>query len=314
MALLQYTERRFYGDVNACISQRQTFSYDGIDSDAVWKNEMWWDCKVDSKSFRSFKFHVSERKAEFMIHFDVNVSGDGLDIRFILYTYANFQKITEWMKNKTQQKLDSNGNVVYNKDGFPVIIDVPKPEIDPVFEVKTNILNRTVPLLPGKYGLLFDNTHSVVTGKNLDVHIVETWGKENTRKDLPIKQHLDGLPSNVVACINDANDCYVEGHYNQCAVMLRKGIEQAIKTKISQSDIPHAQLLDVSKNEMGLSSMITTLKENKLITSRNASNVNNIKWFGNEGAHGTMRVAEQDIKDNVEPKIRSFFEDFDLEA
>ena len=29
------------------ISQRQTFSYDGIDSDAMWKNEMWWDCKVE---------------------------------------------------------------------------------------------------------------------------------------------------------------------------------------------------------------------------------------------------------------------------
>lgn len=312
MALLQYTARRFYGDVNACISQRQTFSYDGIDSDAVWKNEMWWDCKVDSNSFRSFKFHVGESKVEFMIHFDVNVSGDGLDIRFILCTYADFQKITKWMKNKTQQKLDSQGNVVYNKDGFPVTINVPEPEIETVFDVKTNILNRTVTLPPGKYGLLFDNAHSVMTGKNLDVHIVETWGKEDARKDLPITQHLGGLPSNVVVCINDANDCYVEGHYNQCAVMLRKGIEQAIKIKLFQSGICHTQSLDAAKNEMGLSSMIKILKKEGLLTSKNASNVDNIKWFGDEGAHGTMRVAEQDITDNIEPKTRSFFEVLDL--
>lgn len=294
--------------------QRQTFSYDRIDSDAVWKSEMWWDFKVDSNSFGSFKFHVSESKAKFMIHFDVNVSGNGLDIRFILCTYADFQKITEWMENKTQQKLDPQGRVVHDKDGFPVTITVPRPEIKPVFDVKTNILNRTVTLLPGKYSLLFDNTHSVMRGKNLDVHIVETWGKEDTRKDLPITQHLGGLPPNVVVCINDANDCYVEGHYNQCAVMLRKGIEQAIKIKLFQSGIPHAQLHNAAKNEMGLSSMIKILKKEGLLTSKNASNVDNIKWFGDEGAHGTMRVAEQDIKDTIEPRLRSFFEVLDLKA
>ena len=275
---------------------------------------MWWDCKVDSQSFRSFKFRVSESKAEFKIHFDVNVSGNGLDIRFVLCTHEDLQKLTKWMKNKTRYKRDSDGRIVRDEAGLPVTVAVPEPKIGTVFDVKTNILNRTAALLPGKYALLLDNTHSMMTGKNLDLHVVETWNEENAKKDLPVTQYLDGLPSDVAACMNDANDCYVAGHYNQCAVMLRKGIELATKIKLLQSGMSPEQLFDSAGNEMGLSSKIKLLKTRKLLTSKNSSDMEHIKWFGDVGAHGTMRVAEQDIKDSIEPKMRSLFEGLDLMA
>ena len=264
--------------------------------------------------FRAFKFRVSESKAKFKIHFDVNVSGDGLDIRFVLCTHKSFQKLTKWMKNKTRYERDSDGQVVRDEAGLPVTVAVPEPKIGAFFDVKTNILNRTVTLLPEKYVLLLDNTHSMMTGKNLDLHIVETWNEENVKKDLPITQYLDGLPSDVAACMNDANDCYVAGHYNQCAVMLRKGIELATKIKLLQSGLPPEQLLDNAGNEMGLSSKIKLLKTRKLLTSKNSSDMENIKWFGDAGAHGTMRIVEQDIKDSIEPKMRSLFERLDLMA
>ena len=275
---------------------------------------MWWDCKVDSKSFRSFKFRVSESKAEFKIHFDVSVSGDGLDIRFVLCTHDGFQKLTKWMKNKTKYKRDSSGRLVRDEAGLPVTVTVPEPEIGAVFDVKTNILNRTATPLSGKYVLLLDNTHSMMTGKNLDLHVVETWNEENAKKDLPVTQYLDGLPSDVAVCLNDANDCYVAGHYNQCAVMLRKGIELAAKIKLLQSGMSPEQLLDEAENELGLSAKIKFLRTEKLLTSKNSSDVENIKWFGDAGAHGTMRVTEQDIKDNIEPKMRSLLEGLDLMA
>ena len=273
---------------------------------------MWWDCKVESKSFRCLKFRVSESKAEFKIHFDVNIDGNGLDIRFVLCTHDGFQKLTKWMKNKTKPKLDSDGRVVLDEDGRKVMVAVPEPDIGAVFDVKTNILNRTVILPPGDYALLLDNTHSIATGKNLDLYVMETWDEENARKDLPVTRYLDGLPSGVAACVNDANDCYVAGHYNQCAVMLRKGLELATKIKLLQSGTPQEQLFDDVGNEIGLSSKIKLLKTKNLLTSKNSSDVENIKWFGDAGAHGAMRVVEQDIRDNIEPKMRSLFEGLDL--
>ena len=286
-----------------------------MSSDAVWKNEMWWDCKVDAKSFSSFKFRVSESRAEFKIHFDVDVSGSGLDIRFVLCTHKGFQRLAKWMKNKTRHEQDSDGQVVLDEAGLPVTVAVPEPKIATVFDVKTNILNRTAAaLLPGKYALLLDNTHSVLTGKNLYLHVVETWNEKSAKKDLPVTQYSDGLPSDVAACMNDANECYVAGHYNQCAVMLRKGIELATKIKLLQSGILPKQLFDNAGNEIGLSAKIKLLKTKNLLTSKNSSDMEHIKWFGDAGAHGTMRVTEQDIKDGIEPKIRSLFEGLDLTA
>lgn len=44
----------------------------------------------------------------------------------------------------------------------------------------------------------------------------------------------------------------------------------------------------------------------KLITQRSASNIEQVKWFGDIGAHGTMRMTKQDTRDNIDPKIRIF--------
>ena len=273
---------------------------------------MWWNCKIDPKSFKFFKFCVHENKTEFEIHFDGDVSGNNLDILFVLCTDKDFQKLTKWMQNKIEYKRYSNGRIVYDKDRLPVTVAVPKPQIQTFFEDKTNILNRTVDLSSGTYALLIDNTYSMITGKDLNLHIVEKWKKENVKKDLAITQQLDRLPSDVATCINDANNCYVAGHYNQCSIMLRKGIELAIKTKLLQLGLPSGQLLNETGNELGLSSKIKLLKNKNLLTSRNSSDIERIKWFGDVGAHGTMRVTEQDIKDNVEPKIRSLFHGLEL--
>ena len=278
------------------------------------KNEMWLDYKVDSKSHQRFMFRVDDNQKNFKILFDLNVAGTGLDIEFVFCTYEDGMKLIKWMKSKTTQKHDAQGQVVKDKQGYPILVKVPRPQIREFFNVRTNILNRTINLLSGTYTLLFDNTYSAITGKNIFLHIVETWDKENTREDLPIMQDLDEIPSDVVTCIIDANECYISGHYNQCSVMLRKSIEVAIRIKILQLGLTTNPLLDKSGNEIGLSSKIKLLTKKNIIAHKNISDIEQVKWFGDKGAHGTMRVAEQDMRNNIEPKIRSFLAGLNLKT
>ena len=277
------------------------------------KNEMWWNYKIDSQSYKSFIFRVSDNGDEFKILFDLSVDGSGLDIRFVLCTYEGYKKLKKWMNNKNIYQRDSDGQPVYDKMGFPIMVPVPKPQIREFFNVKTNILNKTVNLSSGKYTLLFDNTYSAMTGKNLNLHIVETWNEKSIGENLPmVLPSVNEMPSDVVKCINDANDCYVAGHYNQCSVMLRKAIELAIRIKLYQAGLSINQLRDESGNEIGLSSKIKLLRKEKLVPQKNILDIEQVKWFGDVGAHRTMQVAERDIKDNIEPKLRNFLAELNL--
>ena len=279
------------------------------------KNEIWMDYKIDSGAYRRFIFNVNENQEGFKIFFDSTVQGNGLDLRFVLCTHGDGEKLIKWMNNRRKYQYDSKGQMMTNKQGYPVIVAVPPPQIEKFFDVRTNILKRTVNVPLGNYTLFFDNTYSTMTGKNLWLHIVETWDEEHSGEDLPIMQHLlEEMHPDVTMCINDANDCYVAGHYNQCSVMLRKAVDLAIKIKLLQSGMNTEQLLDKTGNEIGLSSKIKILKKKKLVTQKNSSGIEHVKWFGNIGAHGTMRVVEQDIRDNIDPKIRSFLVELNLKS
>lgn len=276
---------------------------------------MWLDYKVDSGSYQRFMFHVDGNQEDFKIHFDVSVTGNGLDIVFLLSTYEDSEKLIKWMNNRVTYKYNVQGQLIKDKQGYPIATTVPRPQIGEYFNIRTNILNRMITLSPGTYALLFDNTYSAITGKKLWLHIVETWDEEHPGQDLPIMQHLlEEMPSDVATCITDANDCYMAGHYNQCSIMLRKTVDLAIKIKLLQSGLKTSQMLDKAGNEIGLSSKIKLLKKKKLVTQKSSSDLEQVKWFGDIGAHGTMRVAEQDIRDNIDPKIRSFLVGLNLKA
>ena len=279
------------------------------------KSEMWLDYKVDSGSCQRFIFDVDNNQKDFKVSFDLSIDNSGLDIEFLFCTYEDSKKLFKWMNNKTKYKYDSQGQAVKDEDGYPITVPVPRPQIKEFFNVRSNILDKTINLTSGSYTLLFDNTYSAIRGKNLWLHIVETWDEENPKEDLPIMQHLlDEMPSDVATCVTDANDCYMAGHYNQCSVMLRKTIDTAIRIKFLQSELTQDHLFDSAGNEIGLSLKIKLLKKKKLVTQKRSSDIEQIKWFGDIGAHGTMRIAEQDIKDNIEPKTRSFLAGLNLKA
>ncbi|MDE2591121.1 MAG: DUF4145 domain-containing protein, partial [Patescibacteria group bacterium] len=195
---------------------------------------------------------------------------------------------------------------VKDEKGNPVINYIPEPPTNKIINRRTNILEKTLSLEEGVYVLVFDNRFSKINSKNTWLNIREIWGTFTPPVNLPIVEQLaNDVPYDVAICITDANDCYTSGHYNQCSVMLRKTLEVSIKIKLQQSKIDTDEMIDKMGNELSLSKKIKLLRKHKLITQRSESDIEQIKWFGDIGAHSTMRVTMEDIK-NVEPKIRSF--------
>ena len=270
-------------------------------------NEIWTEYRVNANCYQRFMLDVKEEQKGFKINIDAKISETDKNIIFHFAPYSDSQTLIKWMNQKWTYQKDSNNQVVKNKQGYPVHVAIPRPQITEMINVKTNILEKTVQLSPGSYTLMFDNTYSAINAKHVWLHIVETWDDEVLSQNLSIIEHMiEDLPDDVSTCINDANNCFTSGHYNQCSVMLRKAIEVAIKIKIQQSGRDAEEILDKSGNEISLSGKIKVLRKHKLITPRTASDLDQIKWFGDVGAHGTMRVALNDIKDNLEPKIRGF--------
>ena len=279
------------------------------------KNEIWTEYKVSANDYQRFIFSVNENQRGFKVIINSNIRETDKNVIYTFFAYEEFQKWENWFKTKLQQKRDSSGKIVKNSQGFPVYINIPAPQIRTYFDLKTNMIERTLLLDQGTYVLMFNNIYSTINAKNIWLHIIETWDEEVPSEDLPIIEHLiDDLPADVATCVLDANNCFTSGHYNQCTVMLRKTIEIASKIKLQQSGVKTEEMLDEGGDDISLSRKLKLLKKYNLITRRNVSDFEDVKWFGDKGVHSTMQVTFQDIKDNVEPKIRSFLVGLNLKS
>ena len=279
------------------------------------RNEIWTEYKVDANTHQRFMFNVDEKQRGFKITIDAKISETDKNIIFHLASYEESQKLIQWMHQRFTYQTDSNGQIMKNQAGYPIQVIIPRPLIKEIINLKTNMLEKTISLSPGSYTLMFDNSYSTVNAKHVWLHVIQTWDEDTPSEDLPIIEHMkDDLPNDVVTCLIDANNCFTSGHYNQCSVMLRKAIETAIKIKLQQSGVDIDKLLDKSGNELNLNGKMKLLRRNNLITQRHASDFEKVKWFGDIGAHGVMKIMPQDIKDNVEPKVRSFLVGLNLKA
>ncbi len=281
----------------------------------VQKNEIWTDYKVTANNYQRFIFKVDENQKGFKIKINSHILETDKNIIYHLSLFDDSERLTKWMRNKYTYKRDSNGNIVKDKNGYLIQVLIPPPEINEIINVKTNMLEKTISLSPGVYALMFDNTYSAINAKNVWLHVIEIWDEELSSENLPIIEHLlEDLPEDVGRCVLDANNCFTSGHYNQCSVMLRKAIEIASKIKLQQSTVEKNEIFDNGGNEIGLTGKVKLLRKHKLITQHSVSDLDQIKWFGNIAAHGTMNVTIQDIKDNVEPKTRSFLVGLNLKV
>ena len=273
----------------------------------VQQYEHWVELNVAHGKWDTFMFHVAENQLDFQITIKSNVSTRGHDLNYFLCSYDDYKIFSEWKRNSYEYKRDSSGNIVKTSSGVPITKSRPFPNIHLFLNLLTNQIEKTLPLNPGSYVIIFDNTHSTISSKSVWLHVIESWDHDKSSSDLPLVGQLsDDLPPDVAHCITDANNSYKVGHYNQCSIMLRKAIEIACKIKLLQSKVKSSQLVDKDGYDIGLSKKIKLLQSKNLITQKNIKDLQHVKWFGDQGAHGSMQIALDDIKDTIEPRIRSF--------
>lgn len=182
-----------------------------------------------------------------------------------------------------------------------------KPHLKTIFSLRTNYIEKSLPLGAGNYVLIFDNTYSNWNDKTTELILTQKWNLETPTRDLPIvNQEVIELPEEVACILAKANECYLCGHSEQSSVMFRKAVDFAIRLKLLQSNLNEDELFDPQGNELGLSAKISLLRSHNLITQKTAQNLDDIKWFGDLAAHSKTRLVSEDVKDRIEPKVRAF--------
>lgn len=219
------------------------------------------------------------------------------------------------MAHPTVLKRDAKGQVIKNASGYPESEPIPEPLTAKIANDRTNRFKETFNLDPETYSLVFNNTYSFTTDKTLRLEIVEQWNLDEPVENLPILDQLkDEVPSDILLCLSKANECYNSGHYEQASVMFRKAADFAIRIKLLQSGLNEKDLVDAEGNDLSLSQKVTLLRKNQLITQRTSKDLEQIRWFGDIGAHSQMQIAQSDIRDVIEPKVRSFLVGLNLKS
>ncbi|MGI0059171.1 MAG: DUF4145 domain-containing protein, partial [Nitrosotalea sp.] len=226
----------------------------------------------------------------------------GLDLNFILMNNDEFKKWREWFYGRMVTKNNQTSAI-------------PRPTLSVIYEHRSNMMEKTFNLGQGMFTLVFDNHYSTITDKTITFSLVSRWNMTSPSSNLPvINKTVIELPSEVYEPLSKANESYIHGHFEQCTIMLRKAIDYAIRLKLLQSGIDENELNDKDGNEIRLSEKIKILKENGLLTQKIAKYLDDVKWYGDHGAHTKMKFVVEDIRDNIEPKIRAFLTGLNLKV
>ncbi|MDG7045934.1 MAG: DUF4145 domain-containing protein [Nitrososphaerota archaeon] len=254
---------------------------------------------VRAGNYGSFQFEVSEKKYTFHAQISLKVAKEGLDLNIMLLESSWYVIWMKWFSNIQVWKAE-----VPTTRPQPVM-----PRIESIYSNRTNLVdNKSFELPLGAYALVLDNTYSLMTDKTVDLSVTQTWGSRKPPRDLPVvESDVIQLPLEVLDVLLKANDCYISGHYVQSTVMFRKALDFGIRLKLLQSGSKEEDLLDNQGNELTLARKIKLLRDKNLISQQTSKHLETIKWFGDLGAHGRMNVVLEDVKDNIEPKVRAFF-------
>lgn len=250
---------------------------------------------VRASDYAYFNFKANENQDDLTIQFNMQVWETGKDISFVFLEYEEFKKWYNWFYHQTITK----------KDG--TVERVPQPELKVLYRFRSNILKESFHIGKDTYTLLLDNSYSAITDKTVYYTINIRWDVQTPSNGLPLmKKEVIELPPELHDVIKKANDSYLSGHFDQCNIMLRKAIEFAIRLKLLQSGIKDSEIMNEHGYEIPLAKKIKLLVENNLITSKTAKMLDEIKWYGDMSAHNNAKFVLEDIRDSVEPKIRTF--------
>lgn len=262
---------------------------------------------VRAGHYAHLEFNGAEKSDSFNIAIRAYVEGQGKDLSFFVLSKADFEKWAYWKAHSTIRKTDRDGTPVVDDKGYPVYLSVPVPKLEVFVEHQTNLFKESLELRKGEYVLVLDNTHSKITDKNLELGFTLSWNLDSPQKHLPLIDLLEKeIPEEVMQFLIKADECYVSGHYVQCSIMMRKAVESSIRIKLLQSNLSPSDLFDTEGNELSLARKIEVLRKHFLIPAKHSKDLESVKWFGDIGAHDQMEIVMEDIRDNIEPKLRSF--------
>jgi hypothetical protein len=238
----------------------------------------------------------ADTKKDYSIEVNLRVLEVGWDLITMLVRESEFTTWRDWWNKFVAWK------------STPASQPAPqKPQLKTLFSLRTNYIEKSLALGAGNYVLIFDNTYSTWNDKTTELVLTQKWNLETPMKDLPIvTKEVIELPEEVSYFLAKANECYLSGHSEQSSVMFRKAVDFAIKLKLLQSGLNEKELFDQQGNELGLSAKIALLRSHDLLTPKTAQNLDEVKWFGDLGAHSKTRLVTEDVRDRIEPKVRAF--------
>jgi Domain of unknown function (DUF4145) len=238
----------------------------------------------------------ADTKKDYSIEVKVRVIEVGMDLITMLVSDNNYELWKNWWNSLVAWRGSGQRGTAPQK-----------PQLETLFSLRTNYVDRSFALGTGNFVLIFDNTYSTLTDKTTELLLTQKWNLETPIKNLPImNKEVIELPDEVSYALAKANECYLSGHYEQSSVMFRKAIDFAIRLKLLQSGLNEKELFDEQGNELSLSAKIKLLRSHDLLTQKAAQNLDDIKWFGDLGAHSKTRLVIDDVRDRVEPKVRTF--------
>lgn len=263
--------------------------------------------RLHNRELNAIFFHTVNHSS---IKINSQVNETGLDLEFKLMTYDDYLKLKQYWDAHPSNPKNPSG--AYSK--IPSM-----PTIKELFSLRTNIIEKNFDLNGGtKYAWVFNNTYSKLQDKTVTtkIEMLNKTSPTEPKTNLPVIDLLrETLPQELLADLMDANDCYLQNHFRQSAIMFRKSLETAIKLKILQSDLSQDLLFNKDGNELRLSDKLNVLLEKKLISSKTKSDIDDtVKWFGDTGVHTKMSIVGDDVRHNIEPKFRKFITELNLKS
>lgn len=160
---------------------------------------------------------------------------------------------------------------------------------------------------------LSDQMRKIAVGVLKGIELQAPGPSDKRPEDLIEERFVSDLPKEVSSCLREANMCYTHNLMAACSVMIRKGLENAIRIKFHQ--MSKSDLLYGSDNqELGFKEILNLSEDNIPEVRRDVNAIRNtVKWFGDKGAHDPRTaITAGDLKDNVAPKAKSFLNNLHL--
>ncbi len=119
------------------------------------------------------------------------------------------------------------------------------------------------------------------------------------------------MPSEVAACLKEANSCFASNAALACSVMLRKSIEVAVTKKFLQEGRDD-RVYDAEGHEFGLGKKLDALSEVAPRPGKHIDEIERVKWLGDASAHGSKtQITPADLQ-AVVPLVSTFLAELEL--